>query len=99
MVSNIIDLSPEINRTQCSYKVPWQVSATKIFGNIIKIYRLNGGETKINILLLHAYGGGCDGTDFNLHLNYLLFNLKANVFSVDLPGFGESEGKKFTSRA
>lgn len=34
-----------------------------------------------------------------MHLHFLRKNIKANVYSVDFPGFGDSEGKKFTSRA
>lgn len=50
-------------------------------------------------MLLHAYGYGCCGEDWNLHISYLSRFTKANIHSVDLPGFGESDGKKFTSRA
>jgi pimeloyl-ACP methyl ester carboxylesterase len=51
------------------------------------------------LLLLHAYGYGCCGDDWNLHVYYLSRVLKVNLYSVDFPGFGESDGKKFTSRA
>lgn len=50
-------------------------------------------------MILHAYGYGCNGEDWNLHLSYLLKKIKTNLYSVDFPGFGESDGKKFTSRA
>ena len=48
---------------------------------------------------MHAYGYGCSGYDWDYFIPYILKDLKANIYSVDFPGFGSSEGKKFTSRA
>ena len=47
-------------------------------------------DSKINILLLHAYGYGCDGTDWNNFAAYLIKYLNCNLYSVDFPGFGKS---------
>jgi hypothetical protein len=51
------------------------------------------------VLILHAYGGDCDGRDFDSFLPYMIKDHRVNLYSVDFPGFGASEGKKFTSRA
>lgn len=99
MVSNIIDINADTNKTSGSYKINWETNKIKLLGNKIKVYTLLNEEACCNILLLHAYGYGCCGEDWNLHIHFLLKNIKANVYSVDFPGFGDSEGKKFTSRA
>ena len=56
-------------------------------------------ETSTNILLLHAYGHGCCGDDWDYHIPYFTKNLTVNLYSVDFPGFGNSSGQKFTSRS
>ena len=49
--------------------------------------------------MLHAYGHGCCGDDWDYFLPFIQKNVNVNIFSVDFPGFGNSSGKKFTSRA
>ena len=71
----------------------------KILDKKTKTYYLLNEDAQFGILILHAYGYGCCGDDWNLHVHYLSKMLRANIYSVDFPGFGESEGKKFTSRA
>ena len=52
-----------------------------------------------NILFLHAYGYGCSGEDWDNFIPFITQGVDANIFSVDFPGFANSSGKKFTSRA
>ena len=99
MVSNIVQISAETNKAQLGHTVGWSTKSIKIFGKKIKTYSFLQENPECSLLVLHAYGYGCDGEDFNLHLNHLLKKVRANVFSVDFPGFGSSDGKKFTSRA
>jgi pimeloyl-ACP methyl ester carboxylesterase len=99
MVSNIIDLNPNFNQSEGTYKIKWNTNKILIGGKKTLIYQILDDSSHNNILFLHAYGEGCDGRDWNLHVSYHLKNIKSNFYSVDFPGFGESEGKKFTSRA
>lgn len=99
MVSNIVDITPEPNKSVGTYKIDWTTYYVKILGKKTKIYSLLNPQASCDVLILHAYGYGCCGDDWNLHISYLAKNIKANIYSVDFPGFGESEGKKFTSRA
>jgi pimeloyl-ACP methyl ester carboxylesterase len=99
MVSNIIDINADVNKHSGTYNINWSSKIIKLLGNKVRVYSLEDEGAVCNILLLHAYGYGCCGQDWNLHLHFLLKNIKANVYSVDFPGFGDSEGKKFTSRA
>ena len=88
MVSNIFDIKPELNKRPATYKIDWMIGKIKILDYKIKTYEIIRDKSQYNILLLHAYGNGCDGTDWNLFAIYLLNYLNANVYSVDFPGFG-----------
>ena len=48
-------------------------------------------------LLLHAYGGGCSGRDW-IPLLKVLGDLGYTSYAPDFPGFGETPGKRQTSR-
>jgi pimeloyl-ACP methyl ester carboxylesterase len=99
MVSNIVEISPDINKGQGTYKIDWVSRMARILAKKTRLYELKQEGAQYDILVLHAYGYGCCGEDWNLHLSYLTKRIKANLYSVDFPGFGDSEGKKFTSRA
>lgn len=40
MISNIIEINPDLNKTQGTYKIDWQTRTAKIFGKKTKIYEL-----------------------------------------------------------
>jgi hypothetical protein len=40
MVSNIIDIKPELNKGPASYSIGWNIGKVKISDNQIKIYEL-----------------------------------------------------------
>jgi hypothetical protein len=88
MVSNIIDIKPELNKGPATYNINWTIGKVKFLDNKIKTYELIREKSQYNIFLLHAYGGGCDGTDWNLFASYLSHNLNASFYSIDFPGFG-----------
>lgn len=70
----------------------WTTRKEVIFGNKIKLYELrakNPAKSR-NILILHAYGGNCDGRDFDYFIPELSNDPSINFFSVDFPGFGAS---------
>lgn len=83
-------MSPETNKSPGTYTINWTTKKVKILENRIRIYELLQENAECNILILHAYGYGCCGDDWNLHVSYLSRNIKANIYSVDFPGFGES---------
>lgn len=99
IVSNVVEITPQPNRAPGTYKIPWNTYFAKVAGKNTKIYSLLHPQADCDLLILHAYGYGCCGDDWNLHVSYLANNIRANIYSVDFSGFGESEGKKFTSRA
>ena len=61
-----------------------------ILGKKTIVYKLEKKGAIGNILLLHAYGYGCDGTDWNNFAPHLIKHLNCNLYSVDFPGFGRS---------
>jgi len=83
-------MSPSGNKNLESHGFNWDRKKAKIFGNNTILYENLQEKTDLNILFLHAYGYGCDGTDWNLFVKEVLKGVKANVYSVDLPGFGNS---------
>jgi hypothetical protein len=83
-------MSPDTNKSAASYDIPWNTRIVKILGNKTKIYELLREDAECNVLLLHAYGYNCCGDDWNLHVSYLIKKVKANIYSVDFPGFGNS---------
>lgn len=98
-VSNIIDLNPK-PAVKYLPTLKWNIFQEKIFGNKIILYQKEGKENcKANIMFLHAYGYGCSGEDWDNFIPFITQNMDANLFSVDFPGFANSSGKKFTSRA
>jgi len=79
--------------------IAWTSQTVSIFGAKVNTYKLLCENPRaINLLTLHAYGSDCDGRDFSSYLPYLTGG-EFNLYSVDFPGFGGSEGKKFNSRA
>ena len=99
-VDNIIELNPKPNPKPDYRRIDWEVSKIKIWNDRVILYEKKSPEnSKTNILFLHAYGYGCDGTDWDNFIPEILKSINANIYSVDFPGFGSSNGKKFTSRA
>jgi hypothetical protein len=61
MVSNIVDVTAEGNKSQGTYKIGWKTKMVKIFGKKVNTYSLINESAEYSILLLHAYGYGCSG--------------------------------------
>jgi hypothetical protein len=40
VVSNIIEVTPAVNKTAGTYKIGWEAKMVKIFGNKTKVYSL-----------------------------------------------------------
>lgn len=40
MVSNIIDVSPDVNRSKGTYNIGWKTSFVKVMGKNTKIYNM-----------------------------------------------------------
>lgn len=99
-VKNIVDLKLEPEESG-ALKFKWGVERISINSETVKVYKLNwDSEHKETIVFLHAYGYYCDGTDWNTFVNLILKSYpKIRMLSLDFPGFGESTGKKFTSRS
>lgn len=83
-------MNPQANKSVGSYDIPWTTKVINILGNKIKVYELLREDSDCNILLLHAYGYNCCGDDWNLYVSYMNKSIKANFYSIDFPGFGNS---------